>query len=745
MTDIDSIVTAMQQYQIERKKTILYHNKGQKDSVINRLRPDGIVAKSANAVMERINIVSTYAKNKSVSLYKSASNLKDFLSWQLLFFIIFILLLTALIYFILIKNIRNPIEILTKAAQRFHAGDMNARSSYKSQNELGKLSASFNTLADDIQTNTELGEKVSDLSTLMLTEYDVKKFFQTILNAIAGHTNSQMAAIYLLSNDKKTFQHFESLGVDDNARKNFSAESYEGEFGAAMATRQIQHLKNIPENTRFIFHTVSGKFIPHEIITIPIIVDNEIEAIISLSSINSYSKQSLQLIESIMVALSARVEGILAYHKIKEFYDKLEKQNLELEAQKTELTSQSAELTEQNAELEIQKNQLNEANRLKTSFLSNMSHELRTPLNSVIALSGVLNRRLANQIPTEEYSYLEVIERNGKHLLELINNILDISRIEAGREEVEITSFNANAVVADVVNMIQPQAKLKNISIIHTNLPTDLTITSDSVKFVHIIQNLISNAVKFTEKGKVEIAGKLTEKHIEITVSDTGIGIAENHIPHIFDEFRQADGSTSRKYGGTGLGLAIALKYAKLLGGTIKATSSINKGSEFTLILPLTYNKNNTIIDPPSISGFNQPVKQSVYKPLSSASSIKTILLVEDNESVLIQMKDFLEESKYQILIANNGSEALQIIDKTIPDAIILDLMMPEIDGFQLLETIRNAELTAHIPVLILTAKHITKEELSFLHRNNIHQLIQKGDVNRTELLTAINLSLIHI
>jgi CheY-like chemotaxis protein len=366
-----------------------------------------------------------------------------------------------------------------------------------------------------------------------------------------------------------------------------------------------------------------------------------------------------------------------------------------------------------------------------------MSHELRTPLNSVIALSGVLSRRLDKKIPNEEYSYLEVIECNGKNLLSLINDILDISRIEAGREEIEVIRFNLSILISEVIGMIHSQAQQKNIELLYKKGDTDLFIASDRDKCRHVLQNIIANAVKFTEKGKVEISAHKSSNNILITVTDTGIGISEKHLTHIFDEFRQADGSTSRRFGGTGLGLAIAKKYANLLGGTISVASVPGKGSDFTLTLPLQYVAENRIIEEETITGFNHSIRTTPHKPASGLSH-KTILLVEDSEPGIIQMKDILECSGYQLLVAHNGGEALGIVAQNIPDAIILDLMMPGIDGFEVLKTLREAESTAQIPVLILTAKHITKEELNFLKRNNVHQFIQKGDVNRNELLNAV-------
>jgi PAS domain S-box-containing protein len=873
--DVDAAYEAFITWKTAREENTKLALDGDIEQVKENNKAEGKVGNLRDQMLAKIKVIDDFALNKGNSVYTNSVLLNNSLHKKLVLSVVAILLLSLIINFVILRNIRKPISDLIDATRHFHEGDLNARSQYTLKNEFGVLSASFNSLAGSIQVKTEIDEKLAKLADLMLSEYDAKKFFRLTLTGLAANTGSQMAAIYLLSDDNKTFEHFESLGVDDNARRSFAADNFEGEFGAALASRKVQHLKNIPENTRFVFHTVSGKFIPREIITLPILADDLVIAVISLASVSEYTKQSVQLINDILVTLCARVEGILAYHKIKDYSEKLalagaynrslieasidplvtigpdgritdvnnsteavtglsreeligtdfanyfteseraksgyqqvfrdgmvrdyelairntsgevipvlynatvyrdengktigvfaaarditerkktelemvrlskeltqrsatlENANRELETQKAKLTLQSAELTEQNTELEMQKLQLDEANKLKTSFLSNMSHELRTPLNSVIALSGVLNRRLVNQIPEEEFSYLKVIERNGKHLLDLINDILDISRIEAGREEIEITKFSANNLIAEVVSMIQPQAKEKSIDLIYSEGTPDIVITCDASKCRHILQNLVGNAVKFTEEGKVEIKARQTGDKIIIEVADTGIGIAKKHLAHIFDEFRQADGSTSRRFGGSGLGLAIAKKYANLIGGTISVKSSPGKGSIFELTLPLLYAVENRIIESQTTNDFRHAVIQSLHK-LPSVVTNKNILLVEDSEPAIIQIKDFLEESGYRIIVARNGTEALSIITQTIPDAMILDLMMPGIDGFEVLKTLREAEPTAHIPVLILTAKHITKEELKFLKRNNVHQLIQKGAVSRVEILNAI-------
>jgi signal transduction histidine kinase/DNA-binding response OmpR family regulator len=458
-------------------------------------------------------------------------------------------------------------------------------------------------------------------------------------------------------------------------------------------------------------------------------------AMISLATIKHFSNTSMRLLNSVLPTLNARMQGILAYQKIVNFSQQLEFQNSELEAQQRELAAQTAELTEQNVELAMQKKQLDEANKLKNSFLSSMSHELRTPLNSVIALSNVLTRRLAGKVPEEEFSYIGVIERNGKQLLMLINDILDLSRIEAGREEIRVRTFNVNNLIREVVEMIKPQANQKNIvlqCVIEESLPD---IRSDFDKCRHILQNIVANSVKFTEEGQVEIRARADDDSIHIDIKDTGIGIKEEFLSHIFEEFRQADGSNSRKYGGTGLGLAIAKKYADILGGNIEVESTYGQGSRFSLILPLHItDKTVQYQNEPSVNHPILPLKEQVVDVTT-----KTILLVEDTEAIIIQMRDILETEGYHVLVARNGKEALEQMTKQVPHAMILDLMMPEVDGFEVLKRIRAEKKSEYLPVIILTAKYVTHEELAFLTHNSIFQLIHKGDINKSQLLNIVS------
>jgi len=533
------------------------------------------------------------------------------------------------------------------------------------------------------------------------------------------------------------FDHYESIGLATDRIRPFSSLTSEGEFGAVLSGKKICRISQIPEDTVSSFPAVTGEFKPKEIITIPILENDEVVAVISLASLRNFTASAIHLINEIRMMLTARINGVMTYQKISDYSAKLDQQNKYLAEQSKELVMQSEELKEYNIELELQKNQLNEANQLKNTFLSNMSHELRTPLNAVIGLSWVLKRQLKDKIGQEESGFLDIIEKNGKLLLSLINDILDLSRIEAGKEEVSYAKFSLQALIQTITDSLETTAAEKNIAItnqVEAELPP---IVSDSGKCYHILQNLISNAVKFTERGSVEISGHQMGDQICIAVKDTSIGISAEYLPVIFDEFRQADQKASRRFGGTGLGLAIAKKYCQLIGGSIGVESQVGAGSTFTLKLPLVPSGNYEINKEPEIIYSNNIASFSIGAGANGAPG-KTLLLVEDSEPAIIQLTDILNEEGYTLHIARNGREALETLETILPHAIILDLMMPEVDGFEVLKKIRGLKEVSKIPVLILSAKHVTKEELSFLKENHIFQLIRKGDINRTELLSHI-------
>lgn len=733
---IQDMVDAFQQWHTASLTSLSLFNHENAAETIRQLNDGGEVARLRSVLLMRLNAIDQFATRKGQELHKNSIELNDRLNTQMILLIILALIVMVLIDYWLIKSIRTPVMELTTLASRYGGGDFSERSTIVTDNEMGVLAGTLNQLADTVQHNYDLRDMTQKLINSMVAVDNAHTFFREMLPVLAEITHSQVAAVYLLNEEKTKYVHYESVGLSaQSVHSEFSANDFEGEFGKVISSGRNQRIEKIPEDTKFVLKTVAGEFIPREIITIPVKAGNEIVAIISLAGVRRYPENVMHLVDNVHNIMSARIDGLLSARRLRRLYRQLEVQNSELEVQKVELDAQSGELREQNRELEIQKIQLDESNKLKTAFLSNMSHELRTPLNSVIALSGVLSRRLKNKIGSDETGYLEVIERNGKHLLMLINDILDISRIEAGREEVEVSAFDVKKTVEEISVLIQPQAEEKKILLERNYVKANVMLESDERKFKQILQNLIANAVKFTDKGTVSVTVSEADNYVEVEVTDTGIGIAQEHLVHIFDEFRQADSSTSRRFGGTGLGLAIARKYARMLGGDILVESVPGKGSRFSIKLPLKISGDVKTVpaETTNFQAYTSNVGENIQLPVN-----KTILLVDDSEPALIQMNDFLTESGFKTVLAHSGQEAIKIIETELPDAIILDLMMPVMDGFEVLRTIRNHESTAGIPVLILTAKHISREDLAELKRNNIHQLIQKGDVRKEDLLRAI-------
>jgi len=728
-SDVEHVAQALAEWRVIRDDAQRLLQAGNTAEAVKISMPGGRSARHVEKFLSELEDINDFADNRADAFYATATLHRDRVRLALGGLLGFVLLLSAVVGSLLVMGIRRPLRELTIATERFRQGELDARCGYVSANELGTLARAFNTLAATVETEMRINEQAAQLTGVMLRESDARAFCRGLLTTLAEHTGSQIGAIYLLNEARTEFEHFESLGLTDGGRRSFSATEREGEFGRALASGRMQRITDIPPDTPFAFVTVSGDFRPREVVILPLLHDSDVIAVLSLASLRAYEDRAIRLLETIHGLVTARMNGVLAFRKVQDFALRLEDQNRELEVQKEELSVQADELIQMNAELEMQKRQLAQASRLKSDFLSKMSHELRTPLNSVIALSGVLERRLAGKLPGEELGYLEVIGRSGRHLLALINDILDLSRIEAGREEITLVPFSLPSLVAENMSVIEPLAREKNLTLVN-RVQADLPpLVSDPAKVRHILQNLLGNAVKFTERGSVEISVQQTADELQINVRDTGIGIAPDQIPHIFEEFRQADDTSARKYGGTGLGLAIAKKYAAMLGGDIRVQSVPGQGSTFTVRLPLV----------PAGNEVADQVLPSAPPPGGGlAQGNPDILLVEDSEPAIIQMTDILTEHGYRVRAARSGPEALALIERSAPDAVILDLMMPGMDGFAVLEAIRKTESGAHLPVLILTAKHVTKGELACLRGNHISQLIQKGDINKGELLAAV-------
>ena len=669
------------------------------------------------------------------------------------FVVLFIIsgIVIVLIAILISKTISKPIVEMNSIAKKIGQGDYSVRNTIGSEDELGSLANEFNNMAATIASKMKILKGIGSISETMIGKSKLEQFGNSLLKRLMKITNANMSTFYILNEVSAKYEPYASIGANPEMLKPFNANKPEGEFGNALSTKKIFHLKNIPQDTIFKFKTVAGEAIPKEIISIPIIVEDHVVALISLVHIQGFGSECSEILKQSWININTSYSNLLSGERTRIFAEQLTLTNLQLESQSEELQEQSEELQnqteelqrtseelqEQNLELEAQRNQVEIANNLKSEFLSNMSHELRTPLNSIMALSRVLQIETKEKLSEEETGYLEIVERNGKRLLLLINDILDLSKIEAGKMEIIPEFFSLKMSLQVIKENMQSLSDEKGLTL-NLNVPENLPkIESDESRLHQVLTNIIGNAIKFTENGSVSIDAQFDENKIFIYVEDTGIGISKDSIPYIFDEFRQVDGTTSRDYEGTGLGLAIANKMIQILGGEILVKSTIGKGSKFSIIIPINWHEKNLseiMKKLPDVTP-NVPTVNT-----SKESSIPRILLVEDNPEAIIQVKMVLENENYIVDVANGGKEALEYIKHTIPNGIILDLMMPEIDGFEVLENIRSTDRTRNIPVLILTAKDLTKKDLDKLSANNIQQLIHKGDIDIDGLIRKVNI-----
>lgn len=350
------------------------------------------------------------------------------------------------------------------------------------------------------------------------------------------------------------------------------------------------------------------------------------------------------------------------------------------------------------------------ANHAKSAFLANMSHELRTPLNAIIGFTRIVRRKSEGILPEKQTENLDKVLISSEHLLNLINTVLDIAKIEAGRMDVLPANFRIQALIDLCYHtsqpLIRPNVMFEKVFDEHLGY-----IYSDQDKIRQIILNLLSNSAKFTSEGKITLAAGLeTEDLFSITVADTGIGIPPEAIDKIFNEFQQADATTTRKYGGTGLGLAISLNLAHLLGGEITVKSEVGKGSIFTLLLPLRYqSKSNE-----NFSTNTEEEKTQVSNEINGAQTIrkKKVLVIDNDPDAVYLLQENLGTEEFEVIGATNGAEGIEMAHHIKPDAVLLEISIPGMSGWQVLHELKEDTFTAEIPIILLTI--VDKKALGF-------------------------------
>lgn len=634
-------------------------------------------------------------------------------------------------------TISKPIIRMNQVSHRVEEGDYSIRNKPTTKDELGLLALSINKMIDATSSRMIVQTGVANISETMISVSSLEEFGSALLKRLKDITRADMSTFYVLNEVTSEYEHFASLGANHELRKSFDAENPEGEFGNVLTSKRIYYLRNIPKDTIFKYCSIAGDVIPKEIITIPILIDGTVGALISLVNIQTFSKESYDIIELSWTGINTSYSNLIASERTsvlaEQLYrtnQELETKSVELQAQAEELQTNSEELQEQNLIIDAKNKEVEGANKLKSEFLSNMSHELRTPLNSILSLTHVLSMQAKGKLSDKEYSYLEIIERNGKNLLKLVNDILDLSRIEADKLDIFPAPVSIRSLLLLTSENFSQLAKDKGLELI-LDIPKSLpTIETDESRIQQVLINIVGNSMKFTEKGSIKISCVYENGLFSISITDTGIGIKESELRFIFDEFRQSDGSTSRRFEGTGLGLSIVKKLVNILAGKINISSEVGIGTTVNLQFPEKWMGEKPI-----------PFIASDSTTFRSNGGNK-ILIVEDNEEAIIQIKSLLENQGLSVDVASGGREALEKVKESKPDGIIVDLMMPDIDGFEVIETIRSTKETAKIPIIVLTAKDLSKKELKILSYNNIQQLIQKGDIDVEGLISKVQLLL---
>lgn len=418
----------------------------------------------------------------------------------------------------------------------------------------------------------------------------------------------------------------------------------------------------------------------------------------------------------------------LAEQNPENLYQEVQQQNQELLRTMEELQNRSSELARLNSELEDTNRGVvalyaelddraeawQKASEMKTRFLSNMSHEFRTPLNAILSLSQLLLERLDGELNFEQEKQVNFIRTSAQGLSELVNDLLDIAKVEAGKVTIHPKEFEIGDLFNALKGVLRPMLNQSKVNLVFTE-PQNLPMYTDEGKVSQILRNLISNALKFTPSGEVRISASQQERTIVFTVADTGIGIAANNLELVFEEFVQIENPLQNQFKGTGLGLPLCRQLAQLLGGNIVVESKLEVGSTFTVTLPCVY---------------------AEVEQVSPQTPIK-VLIIDDGEISRYLLKGVLGDRLYTVTEAIDGTQGVLKAILEQPQLIFLDLVMPDLSGFEVLKQLKANPTTKHIPVIIHTSKQIEPEERDLLINADVMTILSK-DLDRPDAVTKI-------
>jgi len=659
---------------------------------------------------------------------------------------------------LLADNLTRQVRAIAEVATAVTKGDLTRSIQVEASGEVAELKDNINTMIDNLRLTTDRNTEQDWLKTnlarftgMLQGQRDLTTVGRKLLSELAPLVNAQQGVIYQMETEESTSLVMLSAFAGDGDGRLQRLKLGEGLVGQCAAEKRRMLITDLPQNTTPI-RSALFEAIPRNVIVLPVLFEDRVKAVIELASLSFFTDLQLafleQLTASIGIVLNSieatmQTEGLLKQSQ--QLAAELQAQQKELQQTNEQLALKAQQLAEQNVEVERKNQEIEQARRAlegkakelaltskyKSEFLANMSHELRTPLNSILVLGQQLADNPDGNLTAKQVEFSRTIHAAGTDLLNLISDILDLSKIESGTVSVEAQEVFFGGMLETVARPFRHEAENRKLSFdVHLDPHLPRSLTTDSKRLQQVLKNLFSNAFKFTEQGGVRLSVSLagsgwSEDHpvlngagtvVAFEVTDTGIGIPFDKQRIIFEAFQQADAGTSRKYGGTGLGLAISRELANLLGGEIQLRSAPGKGSCFTLYVPQTYVGPATVsaadgravsssspLQLAAVSVSELPVEQVPDDRETLQPGDSVLLIVEDDPHYARVLCDLARDQGFKVLVATSGGAALNLAREFHPTAVSLDVFLPDMLGWTVLNHLKQDPSTRHIPVQMLT------------------------------------------
>ncbi len=658
----------------------------------------------------------------------------------------------------MIKYLKN----ILKQAEAISNEDFTNSIEIKSKNdELGKALTTMTTMlqSSSIQNKNEIyfSEGIGNFSDKMTGVSDTTELSRIAISILSRYVGASSGVLYHYESEKKQLNLIASFAYISRDSLSNSFKLGEGIVGQVALEKEPILIRNIKDDE---FRVQTGTTVsnPKNVYALPLIYEDELFGVIELMSYDEFSdihkdylaKTALIFASSLhTTSQNSQIKVLLeksqsAFEELQVQSEELQESNVQMEEQQQQLTLQSRELKIKNETLAKAKEdidqraeELEKASKYKSEFLANMSHELRTPLNSIILLSKLLTQNKNKTLNAKDIEKSDVINKAGNDLLLLINDILDLSKVESGNMELDKELIQTSEIIDEMKGLFGALAEEKGVNfIIHDSVKS--SFLTDKMKFAQVMKNLLSNAFKFTKKGSVTLSIESKGSNIIFSVKDSGIGIPADKIDTIFEAFKQVDGSISREFGGTGLGLSITKTIIDLMDGTINVESEFGKGTTFTVTLAFENNEKSNRKSVVKSPKQEEEQKQEVLKVSKVSTTIpifvndededfsfdenelkgKNILIVDDDSRNIFTLTSTLEEMEAEVFSAFNGKEAIELLKDDEVDAIdiiLMDIMMPVMDGLKAMEEIKSDDNLKHIPIIAITAKTMPEDKQSCL------------------------------